>query len=409
MNYKFHDEHGREIRIADMDSFRRFVEIGAIQDNTLLFNEETGLWQPASEQDIYHQISAPIQGQATVTEVSVPTYGRDSVDNTPIPDSLENKPGPHGTWLFILAVILLGICAAMILFAITDLSTAEGQTEYQMDQFLKGTTFTILIAYLVCRSLRKKSNELKFFIFAVGFLVQTSFNFLILQQEYQTQKASVDTLITGLKDLNTDKDLEAKDFSETKYGKFAPIIKVSYEYFQTVQGDFKNLCTEFDKLNFDTLLTEETLQDAAHIDEGQKRIQKMIEIVDSAEMLQRKRDDEVLLKMQDSGAPENVTRRFMTGFNNTREQRLAKLGEFFAIERAIAKKLDEVLNFVRKNRGKYYFVDEQLNFKSTRDADIYNRYLDELLELADRETQWQEERMKRSLEAIDKMQKQADK
>jgi hypothetical protein len=146
---------------------------------------------------------------------------------------------------------------------------------------------------------------------------------------------------------------------------------------------------ELEALQLDHLLTMDTLQDIAHIDAGRERLQSMLEILDRYEDRWRTRQDEVPRKVAATDMSESEKQGFLAGFNQSRPAGDRQLAEFFGIERALAHKTDETLDFVRSRRGRYRMVGSSIQFASRQDIELYNSYLQEITVLAEEEARWQ--------------------
>jgi hypothetical protein len=405
MSFKFHNERGEEVRVTDPSAFKALVDAGHIKADTLLFDEQTSLWKRAAEYDAYQEI---IKLQVN-PYTDAPSYGAPLTfappPQAPMFGASAYDPEPDRGWLIVVSAVLLLIGAALTIYSMANFSASAYEAGYRLGQMIAATVFAAIISLVIWLVPRKKSIQAGLCIFAVGFLCASLLTSANAWREYRSDQAVVENMASMLTDLLKNQNLKPQDISEKKYGKNAPIMKVCYEYFQAVQSDFMNMTQQFQEMGVETLLQKETLQDVAHIEAGQKRIQALLELVDKTEALQRQRADEVISKINSADLPERSKRDFLSGFNATKEQGLAQLGEFFTIEREIFAKIDEMLNFVRSTKGRYSFVGENLIFKSTRDVETYNRLFEEVSLLAQRETDWQQRALRRSQEGIDKLQK----
>ncbi len=405
MSFRFHNQRGEEITVTDPVAFKALVDAGQIKADTLLFDEQTSIWKRAAEYDAYQEI---IKLQVN-PYAEAPSYGAPLTfappHQAPMFDPSAYEPEPDRGWLIVVAAVLLLIGATITLYSIITFSASSYEAGYRMGQMIAATFFAAIISLVIWLVPRKKSIPAGLCIFAVGFLCAALLTSANAWRQYRSDQAAVENIASMLTDMLQNQNIKPQDISEKKYGKNAPIMKVCYEYFQAMQSDFMNMTQQFEEMGVENLLQKETLQDLAHIEEGQKRVQALLEIVDKTEALQRQRADEVISKINSADLPERSKRDFLSGFNSTKEQGFQQLGEFFTIEREIFAKIDEMLNFVRSAKGRYSFVGENLIFKSDKDVETYNRHFEELTQLAQRETAWQESAQRRGQERIDKLQK----
>jgi hypothetical protein len=405
MNFKFHNERGEEVRVTDPSAFKALVDAGHIKADTLLFDEQTSLWKRAAEYDTYQEI---IKLQVN-PYTEAPSYGAPlpfaPPPQAPMFDTPAYDPEPDRGWLIVLSVVLLLIGAALTIYSMVNFSASAYDAGYRLGQMMVATVFAAIISLVIWLAPRKKSIQAGLCIFAAGFLCASLLTSANAWREYRLNRVVNEDIASMLNDLLHNQNIKPQDISEKRYGKDAPIMKVCYEYYQAMQSDFNNMTQQFQEMGVESLLQKETLQDLAHIEEGQKRVQALLEIVDKTEALQRQRADEVISKINSADLPEKSKRDFLNGFNSTKDQGFQQLGEFFTIEREIFAKIDEMLNFVRSAKGRYSFVGENLIFKSTRDVEIYNRHFEELTQLAQRETAWQERARQQGQERINRLQK----
>ena len=413
MNLKFHDERGNEIRIYDPNQFIALVKNQTIQSNTLVFDEEIGVWKPAGDTDAYHWALQVIKAQQNPYNTAppannAPVYGAPS--NTPMSQGTlpplnyaAYDPEPDRGWLVVVSVIVLLIACGLTLFAILRFSNSPFEAGVIFGQSIVWSFLSFIVALVIWLVPRKKSKPVGLAILAGCFLGASLVTTAKAWRDYQTITFTQQDIAAMLENLSNDQTLKPQDITEKRYGKTTPLVRICYEYFQAVKTDFSEMNQKFEELKIETLLHKETLQDAAHIDAGQKRIQSALEIIDKTETLQRQRTDEVVNKINSSDLPHPTKQGFITGFNSTKEQGLAQLSEFFSIERNIFAKADEMLNFMRQAQGRYGFQGEQLLFKSTKDAEAFNTLLREVQVFAAQETEWKTKAMRRGQEGLEKL------
>jgi hypothetical protein len=416
MNFKFHDDKGNEVRIFDPNHFIALVKNKTIQSDTLLFDEETRLWKPADKWEAFHWALQTLHAQQNpypypAPNTEIPIYGATPMGAMPAnPYSPINyaayESEPPRTWRLIVASLVFILGMGLIIFSMFQFSRSAYEAGQILGQSIVWSFLAFIIALVIWLVPHRKSKITGFAILAVCFFFASIITSAKAWFDYRTGTATMTDIAAMLEQINNDQTIQLEDINEKRYGSYTPMVRICYEYFQNVKGDFQQLNQKFEDLQINNLLQKETYQDAAHLDNGKKRIQSALESLDQIESLQRQRTDEVVEKINRASLPLDIKEDFVHGFNATKEQELAEISEFFAIERKVYVKIDEILNFMKQSLGKYSFQSGQLIFKSTAAAQTYNDYLSEIEELATQEDEWKQNAARRGQENLNRVQKE---
>lgn len=435
MNFKFHDAYGREVRINDPALFNAYVRDGWIKADTLLFDEQTGLWKRAWEMSEFHAASggggnygqpgygAPPDYQTPPNYGAQPNYQTPPTYNSP---PAYGAPGPSGasygspsygygyaapeeqasgTGAIALGVVLL--CASFMAVMITSLkySLSPNRAVNRIGLTIVVAALIGIAAFVIQKTVFKNRRGIALLLLGIGVFGVAIFQSVAAYREGQVARNTVDNMASQFKGYMDGKPPSSLDLDESKYGELAPAIKVISEYIQGVQSDMMAMNGEMTDLHLETMLTKETLQDASHIDDGKQRVNSMREMLDRYESKLRQRADEIPVKINLTNMAEDQKREFLNGFNSTKDKGLADIREFFEIERAFADKLDELFNFMRGRQGRYRFSGSQVLFNSTSDASVYNQHLTDIRTIAQREDAWRVNMQRQGSQQIEQMQK----
>ena len=382
MSLKFHDHNGTEVMVPDSAAFAEMVRSRRILPDTLLFDDTTALWKRASDYPEYHSALSSLQN-AGAASYGAPLLGGLASFGQPA----EEDRGR--IWPLTLALgLLLG---GMVVSGVTLVGNSRSPVEAIMRLLavIGGAMGAGLISFLVWLVLLRNRKDMGLLFFSCCFLVISIAHYGWAARQARSRKLAVEKVGATMTEVMNGNRVEISDIDQETYGSNAPMVKIMTEYSARVSADFGEMKAEFEALHLDRLLTSATLQDVAHIDAGRDRIRSMLEILDRYEERLSARQDDIPSRVAASDMSEAEKRAFLAGFGNSRSTGDQRLAEFFGIERAIANKSDEALNFMRRRQGRYRTIGNSIQFSSRQDIDLYNSYLKELTALSTEEAQWQ--------------------
>ncbi len=398
MSLKFHDYNGTEVRVPDSAAFAEMVRTKRILPDTLLFDDETGLWKRASEYPEYHSASSRLQNAAAAS------YGAPVLSGLASFGQPDDEEGGR-IWPLTLAVVLL--LGAMVVVGLTLIGYSRSPIEalIRLLIVIGGAMAAAVISLLVWLLLLRNRKDMGLLFFSCSFLVVSLGHYALTAREARSRKVAVEKVGATMTDLMNGNRVEVSDIGQDRYGSSAPMVKLMSEYSAQISADFGEMKAEFEALHLDRLLTSETLQDVVHIDAGRARLQSMFETLDRYEDRFRTRQDDVPSRVAASDMSEAEKQSFLAGFSHSRSAGDRQLAEFFDIERAIAHKTDETLDFVRGRRGRYRTIGNSIQFASPQDIELYNSYLQELTLLAQEESRWQARARDASMRGLNEFKK----
>ena len=100
MRFAYIDSNGNEVPIPSVDALALRIELGAITDDTQLYDAQADLWAPANSHEIYHTLSRDLGGEGFVPAPAAPPRSTPVVPERPaeprqeITDLAPEPPAP---------------------------------------------------------------------------------------------------------------------------------------------------------------------------------------------------------------------------------------------------------------------------------------------------------------------------
>ena len=400
MTLKFHDYNGTEVIIPDSAAFAEMVRSRRILPDTLLFDDTTALWTRASDYPEYHSALSSLQN-AGAASYGAPLLGGLASFGQPA----EEDRGR--IWPLTLALgLLLG---SLVFIGITLVGSSRSLVEAlpRLLIVIGAAMGTGLISFLVWLVLLRNRKDMGLLFFSCCFLVICVAHYAWTAKQARARERAIAKVGATVSDLINGNRVEMSNIDRDTYGSLAPMVKILTEYSAQVSADFGEMKAELEALHLNLLLTSESTNDVAHIDDGRKRVHSMREVLDRYEERISARRDEMPSRVALSDMSEREKRSCLEGFENARPAGDQLLGEFFDIERAIANKLDETLTFLRGRWGRYKTTGNSIQFSSQRDIELYKAFVQELADLSEEEARWQARSREADLRWIKEIKKYA--
>ena len=401
MALKFHDHNGTEVNVPDSGAFAEMVRTKRILPDTLLFDDQTGLWKRASEYPDYQSALSNSQNP------TAPSYGAPVLSGLASFGQTDDDEETGRAWPLTLAVALLLAAIAAVALTLIGYSSSPVEALTRLLIVIGGAMAAAVISLLVWLLFLRNKKDMGLLFFSCSFLVVAMAHYALTAREARSRKLAVEQMGATMTELMSGNRVEASKIDRDIYGSSAAMVKIMSEYSAQISADFGEMKDEFEALHLDRVLTSETLQDTVHIDAGRERIQSMLEILDRYEERLRTTQDEIPSRVAGSDMSESEKASFLAGFNQSRTAGDRQLAEFFNIERALARKTDETLGFVRSRQGRYRTVGSSIRFTSQQDIELYNSYLQEITLLAEEEARWQARAREASVRGLNEFKKLA--
>ena len=404
MDFIFHDQNGGEVRVTDRAWFIRLVGEGRIKADTLLFDTQTSLWKRAWELGEYHEALANINsGQAGYA--ATPYYGAQGQNAWQGFGQPPAEEQPQRQWALALSLCIFFGSFALVIYTTLRHSSSASRAGVRVSIVMVGSLFIALLAFLIWQFALKRAKGMGVLMFAGGFMVLALIQSVAAYREGQRDRLAVADITSTMQQMMSGGELSSKGSDDKKYGEMAPMVKIVTDYAKDMQSDMLAMNKEMEDLHLDTMLKRETLQDSEHINGGKERLQTMSEMLDRYESRIKQRADDVPNKVAASSMDDSQKREFIEGFNTTKDQGLRNMGEFFAIERSLVTKIEEIFDFMQSKQGRYKFAGDQIIFTSQRDVADYNGYLSDINQIVQQENDWRMRAQSQSQEQLDKMQR----
>lgn len=406
MHFKFHDENGNEVWVADQALFTRMVNEGRIRPDTLLFDANTSLWKRAWEFSDYQSALASLNAWREGFQ-SVPSYGEQGLGASQDGSILFGQPAiePPGErqWAFALASFLTLAGFAIVLVTGLKFSSTIYSAGYRIGFTLGSTIWIGILAWLISRFALKNEKGIAFLLFACGFFVVSITQSVAAYREGQAARLAVNDIAATMREMINGGAVSSIDGKQ--YGEYGPMVQIISDFAREVNAEMTAMAAEVQELHPDTLLVRETIENSGSIDKGRQRLQMLLGILDRCESSLKQRSEEIPNKVAASSMNEAQKREFIAGFNTTKDAGLNNISEFFSIERSFVAKVDEIYGFLQGRQGRYKFMGNQPVFVSQSDLSTYNQYISDLNRITRQESDWITKTQFNSEQQVNKMQR----
>ena len=399
MNLKFHDGHGREVRVTDSTAFIEMIRAKRIAQDTLIFDEDTRLWKPAGDYAEYRTAISEIESAAA------PSYG------APVLSGLASFGEPADdergkAWPLTLGVALLLAALTVTALTLIQFSFDPIQAAGHLLVVVAGAFVAAIISLLAWLLLLRNRKDMGLLFFSCCFFAVAIGYYALTASQVQSNRRAVEDTSAAMSEFLND-DGAAPQLDPAQYGSRGPFVRVLVEYLGQVRSDFTEMNTEIESLRLSDLLARPSLQDLAHIDVARERVQSLYQILDRYQERFNRRQEELPRKVAASGMSETESRSFVAGFDESRITGEREIAEFFEIERESAAKLDETLSFLAGRQHRYRFVADEIQFSSVKDLQHYQQLMSDIALLGQQENAWRVRSRANAQRGIDEFKKLA--
>jgi len=159
-------------------------------------------------------------------------------------------------------------------------------------------------------------------------------------------------------------------------------------YSLQLQNDFIKMENEINQQGIEYIFIQKNLEELESMRQSLIKLKKIRMICDKYEIIFKQRVKEAGQKITNLDAPIDLKASILRGFNKTKDHGIETLGEYFNIERSYLLEANNLLEFLQKQHGKYWFEGEQIMFPYQEDADIYNKYVQKMVQFINKEHAW---------------------
>lgn len=264
--------------------------------------------------------------------------------------------------------------------------------------YLIGTNMFALPAFILSlvawRYKKNRSGKVATIVSIVFMVVGTLLAFLpssgakSFDEEMLAAKQMSDEVVSMWDDINKGQPVKKKKIRVSEYGNATPFMQLVNDWITATQEIFLKMTTEMQQCNLASTCKPETLTDLILLSQSRLNLQKFKKILQSYEPQIKRLFNEFPQKVSQLDLAENFKQEAIAGYNNSKDNALSGILEFFEIENKIAAKAEELLDFMESKQGQVRYANNQLLFDSQFDADIYNSYIRDMTKLGEAEIAW---------------------
>lgn len=398
MNFKYINNEGKEIEIDSLGLFIKLIKSGQIKCDTLIYDNQNSVWKKASDFEEFQSILENIEqtilenDNVSLQQKAETISNEKNIKSADVPLIIKDKRRPL---LFYSSIVLLFISTGMIIFksiiespGIDGIAIAVGTAVGTM---LGYYPFILIPSYLIWRFIfQKKIGNTLFFFSIICFIVSINAYVNTIKMKNESKKV-VKEMLSDFGDIINGKVIKKRDFNNDNevYKNLAPLIKISNDYAWQLQNDFIKMNGEIEEQQIETILTKQTLENPQKIAQAQERLKNIYNILNKYENLLKQRQGEADRKINNLELQIDLKKEVLASYNKEKNQNNQNMAEFFRIEKSIISEIDNLLEFLKRKKGSYWFEGENIQFLSQKDITAYNNYIINISNLIEEEKSWQ--------------------
>lgn len=248
----------------------------------------------------------------------------------------------------------------------------------QVSQMLGASLLFAIFGYVLSKTRFRSKRVLGVLVYSILFVVYTSYHSVGLWQEGKQGRNTIQVLSTMVGESYAGAELPPRDFDEGTYGEMAPVLKVIYESYRSTQGDASKLERETEAVLTANPLGGEVFKETKNIARAQDELHRVIALLDGFESRLNMRVEKEVRDLNNLNIRESAKASVMKGYEETRHLRSNQISESFRIQKALLRKMDDCLVFIKSRDGKYKVVSNEILFASSDDLNEYKRFLSEI-------------------------------
>ena len=173
-------------------------------------------------------------------------------------------------------------------------------------------------------------------------------------------------------------EMKIRTFDKGTYGEMAPVLKVIFESWRSIQSDDSKLEKEMETILTTNPLGVDVFKESKNIARAQEEVRRVMALLDGFEGRFNMRIEEIDGDLNNLNIRESLKASLMKGYEQTRDLRLKQAAESFRIQKTILRKVDGCLEFIKQHNGKYKVVGNEILFASKDDLSEYRSFLSEI-------------------------------
>ncbi len=294
-----------------------------------------------------------------------------------------------GIVFFTLGIIIqLGIVLSNIS---SNSSSRDGsnQLEYAFGRII-GMALVLSFLIFIVRFIFKKKKNLAVMILSILFLfssISSASNAISQRRdENRLNNLGKDKFINMARDYTEGKTLTPENFKKSDYGSMAPFLKLTEQYFISCKKLNISFKSQIDSINFETILAPDTFSSSDKIKAAQARLNPSISEFDQLESDINKLVKNMHSDISKLDIPKDFKEGIIAGFENAQVKSGDNIKNYIQAEKNIINKMEEILSFMLSEEGNFQVKDNKIYFYSNDAMSKYNRFVDDLQQLASQET-----------------------
>jgi len=293
------------------------------------------------------------------------------------------------------AYIIIIIVAVLISYVVSFYFTYEYKKDIGFTfGFIVGTTLLAsIISYIISKLFNAQWRNS---FIGILIIINLFWSYVYYQKAYEIRKidSTIDNLIQklerNLEKLKVGEEQSNVSNIEDEFEQTNKILIVVTKYFDEIASESQNYVNELEKLGIlgiDEILDIGTFSSQSNIRKKKQAILVLEKIINNYE----KKCDELYnpAYMENLLRKENINEdrinSIMDGYKSTLSERRSLKSQFFEVERQLADIMPRLLTFIDSIFGDYYIKGGRLYFESENNLNVYNNYVLNLLELAEKE------------------------
>ena len=246
-----------------------------------------------------------------------------------------------------------------------------------------------LVSYLIWILILKKKRGAGLLCFSIIIFLGSGYQSYLMLEKNRALKEAVKSSYSMFENILKGEEVKQKDFDRNSYGDMTPFMEFFNSYSLQIQNDFIKMENEINQHGSEYIFIQKNLEELESIRQSQIKLKKIRMIYDKYEIIFKQRVKEAGQKITNLDVPIDLKASILRGFNKTKDYGIETLVEYYNIERSYLLEANNLLEFLQKQHGIYWFEGEQIMFPYQEDADIYNKYVQKMVQLINKERAWQ--------------------
>jgi hypothetical protein len=291
--------------------------------------------------------------------------------------------------LLLSSILMTGILGFFLHNKLSEYGYYSYPSEKVSEMLGRASVYSLVI-FFASNTLRKRwgRKKLEFWMLCLflSFSLCTAYTLIKGDKEpyqFNNFKQEISRLVSDSSSVGVAQG-STSEYSVEDYGDLAgmlPIMKEALEYSEKMTAEINAACADLEDI-----FNRKDLCQYENIIRARVCVASFMDKLNECE--KKYAEDVVYVESRIKDVfseKENLKRAALRGFARGKKTGNELTAEYFNIERAVAKKIDNMLSFLAKKSGSFTRQDGQFIFKSDRDADTYNVLVEDFIEYSKKE------------------------